>query len=185
MLNTSIHLIHLFFQHTLNFFTTTTFSINSALGYLDPALTYVSPKFNFTLLFNRTDYMHLYAHNKHVRLVGSSLMRTLSTYHMHGWCFATYPQDTLHKLVYLTDGLIITNFKLLQTYNVSDVLHINSIRLNLMSHIYFSDILYNFDLEGLSRNNIRRGDLVDITQNLFQLKHSVSRNIILVRPPLY
>ena len=104
---------------------------------------------------------------------------------MHGWCFATYPQDTLHKLVYLTDGLIITNFKLLQTYNVSDVLHINSIRLNLMSHIYFSDILYNFDLEGLSRNNIRRGDLVDITQNLFQLKHSVSRNIILVRPPLY
>ena len=90
-------------QNTLNIFMLSNFNINSALEYLDPALAYVSPKFKFMLLFNRTDYMHLYAHNNHVRLVGSSLVRTLSAHSIHRWCFATYPQDTLHKLVYLTD----------------------------------------------------------------------------------
>ena len=68
---------------------------------------------------------------------------------------------------------------------MSDILHINNIKLNPISHIYFSDISYNFDLDGLSRNNIRKADLVDITQDLFQPKRSISRNIILVRPPLY
>ena len=55
--------------------------------------------------------------------------------------------------------------------------------LNLKSHVYFSDISFNFNLEGLARNQERQLNLLEINNSLLLCDQLIIQNIPIIRPP--
>ena len=55
--------------------------------------------------------------------------------------------------------------------------------LNLKSHVYFSDISFNFNSEGLARNQERQLNLLEINNSLLLCDQLIIQNIPIIRPP--
>ena len=155
------------------------------MWFVETKLSLVSPKFYFRNLFEKYSYTSIYGGHHEVKLINLKFNTFLESINRFYWFFPLYTSDSLAEFHHHLGSFIRINNRIWESYNVCNFTHVHQINSNLKSHVYFSDISFNFNLEGLARNHSRQFNLLELNNSLRLCDNLIVQNIPITRLPLY
>ena len=167
------------------FFLYKTVMVDNFMWFVETKLSLVSPKFYFRNLFEKYSYTSIYGGHHEIKLINLKFNKFLNPINRFYWFLSFYTSDSLVEFHPYLGSFVKVNTRIWESYNICNFTHVDQIRSNLKSHVYFSDVSFNFNLDGLARNHTRQFDLLELNNSLLVCDNLVVRNIPIIRPPLY